>query len=126
MTVRTTFQFASIVAAGFLAVIAMPSVAVAQHPVLAACVADVRLWCNVSEGSPRRACIRTRFREFSLPCQVEIVKLGAISRACQQDIKKNCADVLPGEDRIAVCLKERFADVSKKCKETMAQAAGKI
>lgn len=102
---------------------AVPTAALAQHPVLEACAPDLRTWCNGSEGEARQACIATNFREFSLPCQLTIVKFGAVSRNCQADIKKNCAGVLPGRDRVQACLKDHYANLSARCKETMSQAA---
>ena len=35
---------------------------------------------------------------------------------CKEDIKKFCADVKPGEGRIAKCLKEHKAELSTECK----------
>ena len=123
MNARIVFLFALISVASFH--VAAPSAALAQHPVLEACAPDIKTWCSGSEGEARRACMETNFREFSLPCQLAIVKFGAVSRNCQADIKKYCAGVLPGRYRIEACLKDHFADVSARCKETMSQAARK-
>jgi hypothetical protein len=115
------------VAVSFFTIIAMPSVALAQHArgVVAACVSDVRVWCGVLTQVERQACIKTRFREFSLPCQLAAVKYAALKKACGRDVKKVCAGILPGGGRIEVCIRERFADMSEGCKETISQAAGK-
>jgi len=47
--------------------------------------------------------------------------------ACAADIKKVCANIKPGNLRIATCVKEHFADLSDACKERLAKvaAAGK-
>ena len=47
--------------------------------------------------------------------------------ACAADIKKVCADIEPGNLRIAACLKERLTDLSDVCKARFAEvaAAGK-
>jgi hypothetical protein len=42
--------------------------------------------------------------------------------ACEPDIKKACADVKPGEGRIAACLKQHIAEVSDACKARLAEA----
>ncbi|SCB53816.1 Cysteine rich repeat-containing protein [Bradyrhizobium shewense] len=128
MNAQIAFLLAFISVASFQVAIpstalAQRSAALAEHPVLEACAPDLRTWCNGSEGEARQACIATNFREFSLPCQLTIVKFGAVSRNCQADIKKNCASVLPGRDRVQACLKDHFTDLSARCKETMWQAA---
>ena len=47
--------------------------------------------------------------------------------ACAADIKKVCANIDPGNLRIAACLKERLTDLSDACKARLAEvaAAGK-
>ena len=51
----------------------------------------------------------------------------AQSGACAEDIKKACANVEPGNLRIATCLKEHVSDLSDACKARWAEiaAAGK-
>ena len=47
--------------------------------------------------------------------------------ACAADIKKVCANIKPGNLRIATCLKEHVTDLSDVCKARLAEvaAAGK-
>jgi hypothetical protein len=47
--------------------------------------------------------------------------------ACAADIKKVCANIEPGNLRIAACLKDRLTDLSDVCKARLAEvaAAGK-
>ena len=47
--------------------------------------------------------------------------------ACEADIKKACADIQPGNSRIAACVKEHLTDLSDVCKARLAEvaAAGK-
>ena len=66
-----------------------------------------------------------RFKDFSLGCQLSLVKARAVKKACTADAKKNCANIHPGGGRIEACLKDHFADLSDGCKETISQAAGK-
>jgi Cysteine rich repeat len=122
MTVRTTFLLTTIVAVSFLTIAATSSVVRAQQ---GACVSDINTHCAGSKGESRAACIRMRFKDFSLGCQLALVKARAVRKACTADVKKNCADIKPGRGRIEACLKDHFADVSDQCKETISQSAGK-
>ena len=47
----------------------------------------------------------------------------AQSRVCALDIKKACANIEPGNGRIAACLKEHLQDLSEQCKTRLAEAA---
>ena len=127
MCAGPTVRFTTIVAASLLTISAIPSVVLAQKDlvgvVFKACASDLRQ-CPGS-GEVRRACVKVHFKEFSLPCQLALVKAAAIRKACKGDVKKNCADVAPGSGRIEACMKDHFADVSEGCKETISQAAGK-
>ncbi len=75
-------------------------------------------------GAGLRAYIKTRFKDFSLPCQLAVVKAKAVGKACRADVKKNCAGIKPGGGRIETCIKDRFADLSDACKEAISQAGG--
>jgi Cysteine rich repeat len=113
-------------ALSFLTIAAIPSVVLAQQgTVAAACVSDINAHCAGPKGEGRVACIKMRFKDFSLRCQLAVVKARAVRNACRADVKKNCADIKPGGGRIEACLKDHFADVSDPCKETISQAAGK-
>ena len=126
MTVRTTVLLATIVLVSFLTITATSVEVLAQQRVIAACAADVKAQCKgTMPGETRRACIRVHFKEFSLPCQLALVKQAAVRKACKADVEKNCADVEPGGGRIEACMKEHFSDFSDKCKETISQAGGK-
>jgi hypothetical protein len=122
MTVRTTFLLTTIVAVSFLTIAATSSVVRAQQ---GACVSDINTHCAGTKGESRAACIKMRFKDFSLGCQLALVKARAVRKACTADVKKNCADINSGRGRIEACLKDHFADVSDQCKETISQAAGK-
>jgi hypothetical protein len=45
------------------------------------------------------------------------------ARACVTDIKSLCADVKPGEGRIAGCVKDHMKDLSEPCRNLLARAA---
>jgi hypothetical protein len=44
-------------------------------------------------------------------------------RACLADVKKNCANVDPGEGRIAGCIKDHLKDLSAPCQNLLSRAA---
>jgi hypothetical protein len=120
MNSGATFRLTTIVAVSFLTI---PSVVLAQKGVvIKACASDLRQCTGSGEA---QACVKLHFKEFSLPCQLALVKLAAIKKACKADVKKICADIVPGGGRIEACMKDRFADMSEGCKETISQAAGK-
>jgi hypothetical protein len=125
MTARTTFLLTTIMAVSFLTIAAKSSVVLAQQGTIAPCRSDVDAHCAGTRGESRAACIKLRFKDFSLACQLALVKARAVRKACKADVKKNCADIKPGGGRIETCLKDHFADLNDPCKETISQAAGK-
>jgi Cysteine rich repeat len=125
MTARTAFLLTTIVAFSFLTIAAVPSVLLAQQGTIADCNSDLEAHCARTTGESRVACIKMRFKDFSLACQLALVKARAVRKACKAEAKKNCADIRPGGGRIEACLKDHFADLSDGCKETISQAAGK-
>ena len=42
--------------------------------------------------------------------------------ACRADVQKFCADVQPGQSRIANCLRQNAAQVSAECRDAIARA----
>ncbi|WP_291516469.1 cysteine rich repeat-containing protein [Bdellovibrio sp. ArHS] len=44
---------------------------------------------------------------------------------CQEDVKKLCPDVQPGDGRIKKCLKDNRENLSQACKEKIIQAMKK-
>ena len=128
MPTRTTFPLSSIAAVSLFTIVAVPSVALAQvaaqERVVAACTSDVRSFCGQSHDE-RQACIKTRFREFSLPCQLAMVKYGTLKRDCSRDVRKHCVGISPGSGRIEACIKDNFEKLRPECKLTILQAGGK-
>ncbi len=45
------------------------------------------------------------FSELSTDCQIAIVKVAAVGRACRADVEQFCGDVQPGQNAKAECLK---------------------
>jgi len=124
---RTTLLLATIVPLSFLTITATSFEVLAQQRVIAACASDLKAQCKGTRpGETRAACVKVHFREFSLGCQLALVKQAAVRKACKADVEKNCANIEPGGGRIEACMKEHFADMSDKCKETISQAGGKV
>jgi hypothetical protein len=44
------------------------------------------------------------------------------AKACVADVKKHCADVEPGQGRIAGCVKEHLTELSEPCQNLVAEA----
>jgi hypothetical protein len=125
MTAQRSFLFATIAAASFLTIAATSSVVLAQQGPVAACAPDIQARCaGHPNAEGRRACIKTRFKDFSLPCQLALLKTRAVGKACRADIKKNCAGIKRGGGRIETCMKDHFADMSDACKDVISQAGG--
>ena len=127
MTRRSTFLLTTIAAVSFATIAATSSVVLAQQGLVAACAPDIQARCaGYANAEGRVACIKTRYKDFSLPCQLALVKARAVNKACREDIKKNCTGIKPGGGRIETCIKDHFADMSEACKEMISQAgAGK-
>jgi len=126
MTGKNIFLFTTIVPSIFLTIAATSTAALAQQRIIAACASDVKAHCaGFKPGEGRRACVKTRYKEFSLGCQLALVKQAAIRKSCKADVQKNCANIEPGAGRIEACMKDHFAEMSDGCKETISQAAGK-
>jgi hypothetical protein len=125
MTAWSSFLFTNSAAVSFLTIAATSSVVLAQRGPVAACAPDIQAQCaGHPNAEGRRACIKTRFKDFSLPCQLVLVKARAVGKACRADVKKNCAGIKPGGGRIETCMKDHFADMRDACKEVISQAGG--
>jgi hypothetical protein len=86
------------------------------------CQEDVqRLCADVKPGQGRMArCLREKEAEVSPACR-EFLKqrrseFRAARTACADDMKRLCADVRPGQGRVAACLKRHEAELSPECK----------
>jgi hypothetical protein len=44
------------------------------------------------------------------------------AKACLSDVKKHCADVEPGQGRIAGCVKQHLTELSEPCQNLVAEA----
>lgn len=90
-----------------------------------ACVAEVDKLCGDVIPGQRRVieCLKAHASQFSPGCKSQLeawakavkAELKKIGKACRNDIDKFCAKVEPGEGRIAMCLADNSASLSKGC-----------
>jgi hypothetical protein len=101
------------------------------HPAFAAstaakvCAADIKAQCAdvmKSGGAPLKDCMQKHFSDLSEECQVAIIRVAAVGKACRADAKKLCADAKPGKG--TECLKSHAADLSDGCKAALAKSGG--
>jgi hypothetical protein len=93
-----------------------------------ACAADIKSQCGdemKSGGAALKECMKKHFSDLSEDCQVAIIRVAAVGKACRADAKKLCADVKPGKGAMADCMKSHAADLSDGCKEALAKTGGK-
>jgi hypothetical protein len=106
-----------------------------MQEIRAACEDDARKFCaGVQAGGGRIArCLRQHESDLSPACREEGQRMaeerqqqGALLRdvqqSCRADAQKFCADVKPGEGRVARCLRAHKSQLSRECTEAAQQA----
>lgn len=70
-------------------------------------------------------CVKEHYEEFSPECKSEITerknKMEQSKKDCENDAKKFCANVKPGDGRIIECLKSHENDLSSACKSHLSR-----
>jgi hypothetical protein len=97
----------------------------ANDPFFKACEADQKKFCaGVAVGKGRvRRCLRGHLAELSAECKAQFKggRRGGASFGfpCQEDLKKHCEGVKPGEGRVLACLREHEAELSDGCRKAL-------
>lgn len=85
------------------------------------CKADFEKFCKDVKGRGQKmACLAQHKEELSPACKAKAESVREHAKeakdACQDDVKKFCADTKPGGGAIIKCLKGHEAELSEACK----------
>jgi hypothetical protein len=92
------------------------------------CEAEIEQLCPDSlDGSGRTRCLEQRAKQLSPLCQSQVrerfVKWkedrSRLIAACDEDVKRFCGAVKPGNGQILQCLQSHAPEVSDRCYETL-------
>lgn len=96
------------------------------------CKADLQKYCkDVKPGDGRLlACLYAHSDKISARCEYAVydaasqleralTALSYVANECRDDLKANCADIKPGEERLLNCLEKNDAKVSVRCKQAL-------
>jgi hypothetical protein len=88
-----------------------------------ACLQEAKQLCpELIRNNDLLGCMRSKRDEFSKGCQPtrqEMMANRRVIRACENEIKAVCKDVMPGGGRIIHCLKENEAKLSSSCSDRL-------
>ena len=89
-----------------------------------ACVSAVKASCGHVKPrvAPLRACFETHMDHLSGKCANRMAHAADIAKECEADVKKFCGDVQSAAEALD-CIKPRFSQVSKRCKDALAKVA---
>ena len=96
-----------------------------------ACLRDAERFCaRIPYGEGRLlTCLQARWSELSSSCQQDLQqiqnKAREIDQACSADVWQYCNGVMPGGDRIKVCLWSNWDRLSSTCRDKAAEVAEK-
>ena len=87
-----------------------------------ACTAAVSQICPQSRGDLLMlGCFKTHHAELAKACKGDLKpildRVEKIAGACKGDAKQHCANVQPGDGRIAACLKQNESILSAQCQD---------
>lgn len=92
------------------------------------CEAEIEQVCSdFTEGPGRARCLERRAKDLPSPCQNQLrerfVKWkedrSRMLVACQDDVRRLCATMKPGDGRLMQCLQEHAQEVSDRCYQTL-------
>lgn len=87
-----------------------------------ACKADIKEFCQgIKPGGGRIwACLKSNEDRLSRDCKDHIAqareRVKEFRQACRADMDKFCKGIVPGEGRIAACLKNHERELSETCR----------
>jgi hypothetical protein len=96
-----------------------------------ACLADAERYCKgIPYGQGRvLTCLQSRWKDLSSACQQDIQQVqnraNEVASACAGDVWQYCNGVLPGGDRVRVCLWSRWDQLSSTCRDAWARIGEK-
>ena len=95
-----------------------------------ACRQDAEKLCPGASDKDAVPCLKEHQADLSTPCKVNLAEarehVRQMKEECESDKKKFCADVQEGKGRILQCLKAHEADLSKACRDKIADAKRKM
>jgi len=88
------------------------------------CAAETLALCNKAVGTNAvLGCLRSNQEKLSPACQTSVADYTALAQQygedCQADAQKLCANVQPGQGRLARCLVDNLSFVSQSCQEAI-------
>jgi hypothetical protein len=88
------------------------------------CAAETLALCNKAVGTNAvLGCLRSNQEKLTPACQANVADYTAIAQQygedCQADVQKVCANVPPGQGRLARCLVENISFVSQSCQDAI-------
>ncbi len=105
---------------------AMPGFAAAAEPGgQKICADEIEKFCrDVKPGGGRLLqCLREHDSQLSEACRNKVATTSKLAeevqQACGNDLKKFCAEVVPGGGRLKECLKQHVKEISPGCREKL-------
>ncbi len=96
------------------------------------CEAEIEQLCPESaEGSSRTRCLERKAPQLAPPCQQQLQERfvkwkeerSRLLSACQEDARRLCIGIRPGDGRVMQCLQDHAQDVSDRCYQTLPKGA---
>ncbi len=92
------------------------------------CDAEIEQLCpDMGEGPARARCLEKRLRDLAPVCRTQMQERFVrwkedrtrLLSACQDDAKRLCAGLRPGDGRMMQCLQDHAQEVSDRCYQTL-------
>lgn len=129
MNITTYRQFYLII----LLLLSVTSTGFANERLGKYCGNDVAVYCaNVAPGDGRIGrCLARQRHKLSVSCQAVVdtathLIAHHLVGQCKSDIRRNCANVTPGNGRILRCLVSNYDDLTQRCAEITSKITGYI